>query len=801
MKEAKFQFALVQHPMLLLIHEDRGEPTIGERIPPWGAPDVGTYADRIRHNLEALQRYPDLKLNYEFSGLELEILAENAPDIILIMREMVKLGRLAFVGGDYSQPHGHLFSGELNFRQIQHGLSVIRDLVGYVVQNNFHQETCLHDQLPQLLRAFGFQTASPPTFTHNITPVSPADQPELVKSAEAGYVPMAADSVASWRGLDGTEIPVVILGISRGSVLDPRLVRQEAYKGLYHSSRIILAAPDMAEIDLERHEFIHRMGESVLLDRALNAAVENQAPTWQVRLHSYWSYAEGEWAEAVYRQIRRAETMLLAEEAQATLRSAEPRQGFVSDLRTALAAMHHDVHWMEVTDLKQKYISRLEEAEQRSRAEVTRLVGGTANEQPISEGFVKVVNTLPYEREEIVGLRISETVRVMQTDGMAVPSLCLPSRDGPCQVDLLFAARVPASGETTYRIQADHTRTAMEVSCAEATVFAGKHEYTIGADGTISAALVNSRNILAGPGHDLHYLAPDGKRIGGPGRSGTMVRFRSDLGDVLHVTAPIGDIFAEIRFIASPMNPYLMITTHFIFNGHQIGTMWEDWTKLNAYWPVAGRSIRHGIPYGSIDGREGVPLYAPHWLSVQGPAGGLALFNTGTPKHFVEQGIIGNILAWGGRVFTNRTNTDWEKCHNYDLTLKGTHTIRSGAMVFAPGASEVQLTRAAQCLNSPMLVCASKGADGGKPQVWTLDLGGTGLIGTAILTMGGRPVCRFFEPAGKLHSAKDIQAAIGADVQVSDLTGRILDRVDPYRIGYLTLCAAEGGKSNNRYRL
>ena len=268
-----------------------------------------------------------------------------------------------------------------------------------------------------------------------------------------------------------------------------------------------------------------------------------------------------------------------------------------------------------------------------------------------------------------------------------------------------------------------------------------------------------------------------------------MVRFRSDLGDVLRISAPVGDVMAEIEFVASPMNPCLIITTRFTFNGHEIGTMWEDWTKLNAYWPVRGRSIRHGIPFGTVSGREGVPLYAPHWLSVQGPDGGLAVCNTGTPKHFVEQGVIGCVLAWGGRTFTNRTNTNWEERQIYDLTLQGTHVIRSGAMAFAPGASEVMLTRAAQSLNSPMLVDSLAATGGGSPRVWTVDLGGTGLIGTAVLIRDGRPVCRFFEPAGSPHAVRDIRAAIGADVQVTDLDGRILDRVDPYRIGYLTLRA------------
>ena len=200
---------------------------------------------------------------------------------------------------------------------------------------------------------------------------------------------------------------------------------------------------------------MQRLGESVLLDRALNDAVENGPPTWQVRLHSYWSYAEGEWAEAVCRQIRRAEAVLLAEETQAALRAAEPREGFVADLRTVLAAMHHDVHWLEVTDLKRKYLRRLQEVEKRARAEITRLVGGTVREGPISAGRVKAINTLPYGREEIVRLRTVGPVRVEEANGKAVPSLCLPSWDDPAETDLLFAARVPSAGEAEYRILAD----------------------------------------------------------------------------------------------------------------------------------------------------------------------------------------------------------------------------------------------------------------------------------------------------------------------------------------------------------
>ena len=37
-KHFNWKIALLQHPMYLLINEDRGEPVVGERVPPWGSP-------------------------------------------------------------------------------------------------------------------------------------------------------------------------------------------------------------------------------------------------------------------------------------------------------------------------------------------------------------------------------------------------------------------------------------------------------------------------------------------------------------------------------------------------------------------------------------------------------------------------------------------------------------------------------------------------------------------------------------------------------------------------------------------
>lgn len=794
----RWLFALIQHPMILAVHEDRGVPVIGERTSPWGAADIHEYAGRVRRNLEALRIYPDLRLNYEFSGVELQILLDNAPDLAPVIREMVEQGKLAFVGGDYSQPHGQLFSGELNYRQLEHGLQTFRELAGYQVKTFFHQETCLHDQLPQILNAFGFTTAAPPLMSHVITPVSGTKFPSLVATEySARLMPVNQDSVAQWLGLDGSEIPVVIPGIS-----DPGLnlgrVRQESQAGLYRCAEIVIAAPDMQEISPADYEGLTDLGESILLDQALSSKVAQCPPTWKARLHSCWSYSEGEWAEAMYRQIRRAEVMILAEEAFAAVNGLNKRRDYDADLKTILSAMHHDVHWMEVTDLKKTYLARLEQVINRSTHEIASQVASSGI--PVTSGRrIRVLNALPYERQEIVRLSVPgcSRVQVMAGDGASVPSQSVPAWNKCGETDVFFLAQVAPLGTSDYAIVSTGEDLPLpEEDCRWAAVQAGAAFFKIRANGTVSEAMIDGNNALHGPGHDLHYLADDGSSIGGPDRPGSMQNYQGELGHILRITAPIGDIPVEIEYVASPYNKALEFSTRFLFTDHTIGVMWEDWTKLNAYWPVIGDKIRHDIPYGTISGAEPLPLYAPSWISVRSEMAGLAVLNTGTPKHFVSDGVLGCVYAWGGRTFTNRQDVEGHMNflevhnHEYDCTLKGEQIIHAGAMALAPDTSETEIARAAQCLNSPLLIFGAEAELSGavsRPgsSPGALDLSKTGLIITAVFSEGGRLVYRFYEGAGSTHAVADLCKALGCELLVTDLAGNRLAEVTPYRIGCL----------------
>ena len=53
MQPVNWQLALVQHPMYLIIRDDC---LCAERTPPWGAPDIQAYIERLRENFAVLRK-------------------------------------------------------------------------------------------------------------------------------------------------------------------------------------------------------------------------------------------------------------------------------------------------------------------------------------------------------------------------------------------------------------------------------------------------------------------------------------------------------------------------------------------------------------------------------------------------------------------------------------------------------------------------------------------------------------------------------------------------------------------------
>ena len=188
----KPKLALVQHPMWFLVGEDR---ITASRTPPWGARNLEEYSQRVHRNLNSLQKNANLKVNFDFSSVELEDLFQKYPMLGKRIKKYVQKGQLGFVNGTYSQPHMHTLSLESNIRQLDVGVKVIKDLTGYRVNTHAMQEPDHSDQTVQLLKAFSFEFATRGEFVTGLITC-----PGKKKESPLFYW---------WKGLDGSRIALI----------------------------------------------------------------------------------------------------------------------------------------------------------------------------------------------------------------------------------------------------------------------------------------------------------------------------------------------------------------------------------------------------------------------------------------------------------------------------------------------------------------------------------------------------------------------------------------------------------------
>src|SRR3990172_5437385 len=162
----KTQFAIAQHPMYWILKYDT---KCAECIPPWGTTDLGKYMSRIGQNLDALRKHSNLRVTFDYSGAELEDIAEHFPEIIKGTRELLGKGQVALVSGTYAQPHFHVIPAESCYRQIEYGQEVVQEIFGYPVRTMASTEPLVGHQLPQLLAAFGYTASVAPRFPYAVT--------------------------------------------------------------------------------------------------------------------------------------------------------------------------------------------------------------------------------------------------------------------------------------------------------------------------------------------------------------------------------------------------------------------------------------------------------------------------------------------------------------------------------------------------------------------------------------------------------------------------------------------------------
>ncbi len=810
-----WKLALAQHPMYLLIKEDTG---CAERTPPWGTPDIGQYIDRLRQNITTLHRYPQVKIGYEWSGLELEQLKDDAPEVLEAMVERVVAGQSTFYNGTYAQPHLQTLSSEANYRQFEWGTRVYRQICpDHPVQVYAHQETSVNEQTPQLLKAFGINFA---TLPHSSATLVVLDGGELLFQWSHGTMFMHGEEFAHWRGLDGTQVDLYLDEPAHDRL--PDWLAYQEMVGLTHVPPLMISMPDMIAVD-EAWMAERSRANFVLLEPALEERRKAYPPRFEVRFFSNWSYIEGIRAEELSRQNWKAEVGALRAEALNSLAFAlVQRVPESTDLiwKQILGTQHHDVYCFGAPELREKSIASLGRAiaaasqlsEHAALAVASRVDTSTVNGQPMV-----VFNTVPHAQTGVVEVDLDlPAPAVLDMDGRRIPSEALALPDGRTRVR--FLGRLPGLGYTTLQFSSQSVARLDEMVEDLFTFENGFYRAAVRPDGSFSSlGLCSSgEELLTGdeaPGNQL--AACDSTGLGtkhegtlevgwerwvkwdppqrGPELAWQQTRSAqlctSELGVTFLTAGRMGAaVEAELQIHFYHDMPRIDLDWTFTFDGASIGSFFDDDTKLRVLWPLSFRgAIAHDIAFGVVNARADRPLLPASWVDISDGNKGFGYFHQGTPKHWVTGNTLVNLLAWGedtDAIGSRLARVRWPKC--FDQRLRGTQAIHTAIYPHEGDWRAADLIGAARSFQAPPIAYET-GRHAGvlPPKMDILRLAGEDLTATAVTAADGQVTCRFYS-FGQEKKAVTVETDRLKRVGLATLAGDPIDEIGPFQIGTLS---------------
>jgi alpha-mannosidase len=773
----------------------------------------------VRQNLAALERYPRLKLGYEWSGVELELLAQDAPDVLEVLREYAAKGRLSFYNGTYAQPHLQILSAESNLRQFQFGQAVYRELGLTPVAVYAHQEASVHDQVPQLLRAFGIPFAAVPGF---LTTLVWLEASELLLHGVRGPRFLEGNEFASWQGLDGSQVPLYLhQPIPREMTLKETLAR-EVVLGRLSAPPVLIDLPDMIAIDdawmAERSAVAF-----TTLDQALTERLEKNPERPSARLFTNWSYLEGIRAEELSRCNWQAERGALRAEAITSLAyilTGRAPESTDPIWKTILKCQHHDVYCFSAPELRAKSIGWLQAATQEAKAlsdgaaeAITALIQTDAQRgEP-----VVVFNTVPQTLTGLVELTTAiQNPVAIDYSGTMLPCDRQPVEEGHTQLSFLTENR--GLGYSVYWIRDSKTIQPTGNSVDTLVEFENQfYQVAIRPDGTFSSLKVKPSNtelidFAIGPGNRLsatesasisfHAESPEerleryisdppirGPELAWKASESAQVRL-TPLGMTFSVSGRMGDqTQAQLTIRLYHQSARIDLTWDFHFDQASLGTFFDDDSKLLLRWPLAFHSqISHDIPFGVIQEREDRPFFPTSWADLSDGEAGLAFFHQGTPTHWVTEGTLFNLIAWGedtDAIHNGLGRYQWLK--SFDQRLDGRHIIHQAVYPHAGDWRAADIPRAAREFGFPPVATLAKAHPGSLPPSLTvIQLTDPLMEATSVRTIEGQVACRVYAAYGREASAQ----AVTQGVQPAELrliSGDRISTLHPYQIGELRL--------------
>jgi hypothetical protein len=537
--------------------------------------------------------------------------------------------------------------------------------------------------------------------------------------------------------LDGTVLPFYLVEPTQGwgDFNGDWNIKRAIDGGLVSPPPVWLYCPDMEEVEQKTCDSIAELFDFVLLETELLKRVKIAPPRAKARIFSYWSYAEGVWGEEMLRANRAAESAaLMAEGIQAMARqgglSIDRKDDLGEIWRTIIKYQCHDVMWIETTDLRRKGIDHDNDCAAKSHAIVdeiaAKLVGGKGNS-------LSIFNSLPTPREALIEIESKKAlggVRPFQEfEGRA------------------FGVRgLPPGGYRSFSLADEGASPSREIPMP--TRITTDHYGVKLASGLI-------QQITTASGKDL---LKTGSYLGGELRAKIRDQWQDNRSADCHMwegpvcyilcrSATLGDIPVKERYFFFRNHNFITVELEFDFHGNEVGNFWMDETKVNVYYPTQGGGIHYDVPFGYVSGRADRPLFAANWIS----CGGLVYVNRGTVKHWVRNGVIANVLAWGGNTFDNRIDFDWVSQQQYDLKLYGKQTIKYALIPFGDFDGN-RVVREVNDLTAPVFVTNGSGERS------FYEVKNRNLAVTAVFEKEGRIWVRGFNlPTGEKGKLRDFE--------------------------------------------
>ena len=147
-----------------------------------------------------------------------------------------------------------------------------------------------------------------------------------------------------------------------------------------------------------------------------------------------------------------------------------------------------------------------------------------------------------------------------------------------------------------------------------------------------------------------------------------------------------GSIDAQLSIRFYHELPRIDLDWTYEFRQASVGTFFDDDSKLTVRWPLAiNAGIYHDIPFGVVETRPDRPFFPTSWVDICDGRRGMAFFHRGISKHWVSEGMLVNLLAWGedtDAIHNGLGRDRWLK--SFDQRLNGSHRVES-ALYIHPG--------------------------------------------------------------------------------------------------------------------